>query len=179
MNLFQVPLLAEYMEESLILIRQTICWKTVRESWKRLLCFESNTVDTRLTSGHLCSCLVVLPCYVFIRSMTFLLRMSSYGTLRNFLVSFVTQAQVFERYSCEYKRFFGSSVERGALHFDQACPRQLQAIESLIPIDMALYDDIEKTFWLKLAQRYAFNSVSYLRPLAFFSCVKSNFCCCS
>lgn len=30
MNLFQVPLLAEYMEESLILIRQTICWKTVR-----------------------------------------------------------------------------------------------------------------------------------------------------
>ena len=28
-NLFQVPMLAEYFEESLILIRQTVCWKTV------------------------------------------------------------------------------------------------------------------------------------------------------
>jgi len=28
-NLFQVPLLAEYMEESLVLIRHTICWSTV------------------------------------------------------------------------------------------------------------------------------------------------------
>jgi hypothetical protein len=84
-NLFQVPLLAEYMVESLILIRQTICWRTND--------FESINV----------------------------------------------------------KLWQSAQLSDPSLK-DESSTLRL-AIEKLLVMDMVLYIEMERTFWLKLAQR--------------------------